>query len=256
MLALAGCNWWPEQLGGPHRSDAIVRAPLSAQRLHEYGWNNYPPLATLGPEGLRIFIAPSFGAYRYLVDFAPRPRGCYMIPADGNVDDERWRNSGCRFVAVRLIRMENASDQPNPPQAQSWRFIVPEEDFREVVGAFDRAAARWQGDDAIVCDGTAVHVERVHAGWVTSISTNEDRWMAPSNPGALLLPDIQRLVLAYGPSGVAPRSYDWTVSPDHDSACTAGLNTPDPDGVGAGDDACARLMARAAEHRQAAQGAR
>jgi hypothetical protein len=242
-LVLAGCDWWPEQLGGPHRPDALVRAPLSVERLHDSGWNDYPPLSSLGPEGLRVFIAPSFGAYRYLIDFAPRPRGCNMIRAGASLDVSEFRNL-CSFVAARLIRMSN--DRTSLSQAQTWRFIVPEEDFRDAIGAFDRAAAHWWGDNVIICDGTSVEIERVHAGAVTSMSTNAIRGDSPSNPGAILLPDVQRLVLAYGPSGAVPRSYDWTVSFDPASACRSDLNTPDPDGVGAGDDACARLMARPA----------
>ena len=250
LLATTGCDRWPEQLGGQPPADAIIQGPL-----HQSGWNNYPPLSSLGPEGLRVFIEPSFGEYRYLVDFAPLPRGCYMIPAGGDVDEGRWRRSGCAMVAARLIRMPNGDAQPGIPQAQTWRFVVPEEDFRDIIHAFDRAASHWRGDDVIVCDGTGVGIERVHAGAISSMWTNAMRDNSPGNPGAQLLPDVQRLVLAYGPSGVAPRSYDWTVSSDLGHACSAGLASPDPDGVGAGNDGCAQLIARQTMSRQHAAAA-
>lgn len=159
------------------------------------------------------------------------------------------------MAAARLIRVARGDPQPGIPQAQTWRFVVPEEDFRDVIHAFDRAASHWRGDNVMVCDGTSIDIERVHAGTVSSMSTNALHAMSPGNPGAQLLPDVQRLVLAYGPSGVAPRSYDWTVASDAGHACTAGLASADPDGVGTGDDACAQLIRREADSRRQAAAA-
>jgi hypothetical protein len=243
-ILLAGCDWWPEQLGGRQRPDRIAQRPLSPQLLREFGWTGYPPLATLGPDGLRVFVAPSFGDYRYLVDFSPQPRGCYMVPGSGEIDEAQWRNEGCVLIAVRLIRITNTHERPDATRAQTYRFVVPEEDFRDVVGTFDQSAARWSGGGAMNLDGTSVDIERVRGGVVTSMSTNALRGQSPGNPGAQLLLDVQRLALAYGPTGVIPRSYDWNVSSEPDYPCTRGdLNVPDSDGFGTGSDLCAQFIA-------------
>jgi hypothetical protein len=125
----------------------------------------------------------------------------------------------------------------------TFEFFVPEEDYREIVHDFDRTAPRWPGTTRLWTDGTGLEIERVRDSDIWSMSTKASGRLV--DPGARLSRGVQRLLLAYGPSGATPRNYDWTVQPDDDYPCGgADLNTPDADGFGIGNDACARFIAR------------
>ena len=63
---------------------------------------------------------------------------------------------------------------------------------------------------------------------------------SPSNPAAQLGRDVLGLMLAYGPTGLIPRSYDWNVGrPPPGSECLGlGLNLPAADGTSETRDHC------------------
>ena len=130
-----------------------------------------------------------------------------------------------------------------PPRAEEHRFALPEEDFRTLMESFDANTRGWHGERSGWTDGTGIAVERVRDGVVTSMDSNSQGW-SQRNPAVRLLGDVQRLALAYGPSGTVPRSYSWHVQSRIEYPCAdIGLNTPDPDGFGIGNDLCGQALA-------------
>jgi hypothetical protein len=210
--------WWSQQLGGP-----MVTARITGGRLPpavRTNWDLPPPqpLSTLGLDGVTVFIRPSFGFIDYDVDLAPSG---LALPG--------------RPTARLVVRPKSG-----PPR--EYRFRVPREDLQVTLGAFDARGGQWRGERGMAVDGTAILVERVKAGRATWIYTNSSPDSSPANPAAQLSTDLLALMLAYGPTGMIPRSYDWNVGrPDRGSKCLGvGLNTPAPEGVRLGNDDCAR----------------
>ncbi|HZF95605.1 MAG TPA: hypothetical protein VEZ20_12130 [Allosphingosinicella sp.] len=234
---LAGCErrempgWWPEALGGPIPHDRLADAPL-AEKLHP----NLEPLATLGRSGMRVSISPSFGVYHFVVDFLPRPHDCDLAA--------RTEGDGCGEVVARYTVI--GRDEAPPPAVRRFNFHVPEEEYREAVAAFDRLAERWRGSRTGLLDGTSIGIEQFRGGRLRSMRSNSSAHFEPDSPSAALAVHVHRLLLAYGPTGAVPRNAGFTVEPrdDDDYPCMAQtFDTPDPDGLGAGADACARQIA-------------
>ncbi|HEX8193096.1 MAG TPA: hypothetical protein VF552_09365 [Allosphingosinicella sp.] len=242
-LLLAGCDradlpgWWPEALGGEPALDKLRPRPLP-EPLHP----RLEPLSSLGRNGLRVSISPSFGLYHFVADFIPQPLDCY-IPAE-RLDQHRYEVEGCGMIAVRYTIF--GRDQAPEPHIRRFNFHVPESEYREAVAEFDGLARRWRGGSGGMLDGTSVGVEQFREGRLRSMQTNATIGAEPNNPAAHLLPSVHRLLLAYGPAAAVPRASGFTVeaAEANDFPCMGqAFADPDPDGFGTGQDACARQMA-------------
>lgn len=196
--------WWPVWAGGPIVHDAINEGPLPADIRAAY---RLPPtrLGVLGRDGVSISIRPSFGAVDYDLDLAPAG---LVLPG--------------RPTARLWVR-------PKGGESREYRFHVPWEDLEVTLQAFDARARRWRGQRGMATDGTPIMVERMKEGRVTSIDTNAVTSSEPANPAAQLRTDVHALLLAYGPTGSVPRSYDWDV--DETTCSERALNTPVPQGT-------------------------
>lgn len=209
LLIVAALNdsfplWWPVWAGGPILHATINEGPLPANVRAIY---RLPPthLRVLGGDGVSVSIRPSFGAVDYDLDLAPAG---LVLPG--------------RPTARLWVRPKGGSPR-------EYRFHVPWEDLEVTLQAFDARARRWRGQRGMSTDGTPIMVERVKEGQVTSIDTNAATNWEPANPAAQLRTDLHALVLAYGPTGSIPRSYDWHV--DETTCSERGLNTTVPQGA-------------------------
>ncbi|MDP8995113.1 MAG: hypothetical protein M3N07_09070 [Pseudomonadota bacterium] len=235
-------EWWPAALGGREAPGKLADGPLG-----ESAHPRLEPLTTVGRDGMRVSISPSFGDYRFLVDFVPQPLDCYLA-AGSEFNQQRWEREGCHWIAVRY----SVIGPGEGPEANLRRydFIVPEEEFRGAVAQFNRLARRWRGGEGAVLDGTSVGIEQYRRGRLRSMATNAPLAIEPSNPAANLLLEVHRLLLAYGPSGAVPLNGSFAVGGPASSCMARTFNAPDPDGFGAGDDPCARELARPASRGQ------
>jgi hypothetical protein len=218
---------WDRLAEGPLR-DPHVRLPQLA------------PLATLGRDGMRVTIAPSFGTYSFAVDFVPQPFNCFIPPADYQFP-EAERGRLCRYVEVRY---SIAGRAPRAIQMRRFVFRVPEEEYRAAIEEFDERARHWRGSPGPGTDGTDVAVEQYRDGRLRSMRTNSSVDYFPNNPALQVLPYVHRMLLAYGPAGAVPVSDSFTVEDGAADPCLpSGFNSPDPDGFGTGEDPCARATA-------------
>lgn len=226
-VALWGCSD-----RNPHRSGTID-GPLSGDRAIPTRASGGERLADVGNEGLRVLIAPSFGRYAYYFSLRRQPTGCIArarLPHDVSAEA---RACGASRVHVRRI------DQFDRTVAASHFFLPPEESdafFEEL----DLRLSRWKGSNYGGTDGTGIEVERVSAGRVTSMSSNASA-AHPDNPAAQVSGDLHRILLAYDPSGFAPRSYNWDVreAGDTEDPCNnQALATPLDRGFGIGNSDC------------------
>ena len=128
---------------------------------------------------------------------------------------------------------------------EDFRFIVPQEDGREVLIAADRLSTTWSGSGRKSVGGTYVSFELITDGQVRSMDAKASFAGDYNNPAAFVAAEVHRLALAYGPVGEIPRRYDWHSFESEGGRFPCnnlGLNVPDPDGFGVGDDACARSL--------------
>lgn len=208
--------WWPEWFGRPPARAIIADGPAPPELLE--GFDPDGELGVLGSNGLRASISPSFGEARFQIDIAPDG---LRLPGAPNVRYRIWHEGG---------------------SVEEHRLIASYEDVREVVELFDARADRWRGTTGFGTDGTSVIAERVTAKNTSHGHSNAHPGQDPLNPMAGLRVDLNRLLLAYGPTGRVPRLRDWHIWPavHAEAPCHGGdYNTPDPDGIGAGSDACA-----------------
>ena len=227
MLFRSGCGD-----RNPHRS-GTVEGPLRGDRAISLQASGGETLSAFGQDGLRVLIEPSFGRYSYYLSLRQLPAGCVpraRRPHDGSADA---RGCGPARVDVRRIDQTNAS-------IATARFFLPPEEGDMLLERLDAQLARWNGDNSGGTDGTGIDFERVRDGRTTSMSSNsysDD----PGNPAVALAIDLHRALLAYGPRGLAPRSWDWHVARDDESGgpCeTLDLATPLDQGFGVGDSPC------------------
>lgn len=197
-----------------------------------------------GTDSLRAYIEPSFGEFSYRFEIVPQPQGCITIWPDEKFAEDQ---SYCAHYLVRMRKQVSQNGQPRTvSEFEDFRFILPQEDARELLGVADRLAQDWTGDRSFALDGTTIGFELTKRGKTRSMISNGSLHDDHRNPAAWVGAELHRLALAYGPTGQIPRSYDWHSFTDQDGrfACNSrGLNVPDPDGFGTGDDACARLLA-------------
>ncbi len=197
-------------------------------------------LPSLTQDGaIRLQIAPSFGQFDYVLDFTPQPSGCLMWRRNRNLSLTEVKNS-CQIIAVSVWR--SASENVGALKSlEKRRFFVPEEDYRDAILSFNERLKNWHGRRLGMADGTWLGLEQLHRGKVGSMTANAGEWSS-DNPLSQLVRDVQRLAIAYGPTGFFPRSYDWHNLSDPDYACGMGFAGADPDGMGAGGDVCAALL--------------
>ena len=207
---------WPTWAGSPFLSAAITKGALSADKRAAY----HLPASTvnlLSGEGISVTIRPSFGEIDYDLDLAPAGLALPGQP-----------------TARLLVR-------PKQGAPREYRFDVPWEDLTMILEAYDTRARQWRGQRSMSADGTSIAIERVAKNRITSMITNAAAGSEPNNPGAQLRTDLHGLMLAYGPTGVIPRSYDWHVyETDEADMC---LNTALPNGFRKGGACTTQLPA-------------
>ncbi len=198
----------------------------------------------LGKDGMRVYIEPSFGDFSYRFEVVPQPVACVAWwPDDGNVT----RENECSHY---LVRMRKMSSQPielgGSATTEDFKFILPVESASELFVVADEMSDRWRGSMAMFMDGTGVSFEIYKRGRVRSMYSNVGLRHNHRNPAAWVAAELHRFTLAYGPTGQIPRNADWHKIVDEDGRFPCnnpGLNVPDRDGFGTGDDACARSLA-------------
>jgi len=161
----------------------------------------------------------------------PRPAGCELPKSWSEPEPvPRW----CEVAEIHYVVIP----PHRPNDARHYRFIVPIEDFADIAKDFATLASRWRGGEGGMLDGTSITVEAWREGHLRSIMTNETQ---PDNPAAMTALGVHRMLLAYAPSGTVPRARSFDIADDGSYPCqTPGFATSDPDGLGVGDDACAR----------------
>jgi hypothetical protein len=230
-------DWLVRMVGGPERSGKYVDGPLKEAYVVERAKLKLPPLTQDG--AIRLQVAPSFGLYDYVLDFTPQPAGCLMMWKDRDFSDAEIKRN-CQIIAVHVWR--SASENVGAPTPVEERvFFVPEEDYRDVILSFNARLKDWRGRRSGMADGTWLGLEQFHQGKIGSMTANAGEWSS-DNLVSQLARDVHRLAFAYGPASFFPRSYDWHNLSDPGYVCGGGFAGVDPDGMGAGDDACAALL--------------
>lgn len=240
---LAGCSysampdWLVDMLGGPKRTGYYVDGPLKDAYVVERAKLKLPALTQDG--AMRLQVAPSFGLHDYVLDFTPQPAGCLMM---WNIRDlhEADIKRRCQIIAARIWRSASENRGTTMP-VESRVFYLPPGDYQDVLQSFNKRLEGWKGFDGLTVDGTWIGFEQVHGNRLGSMTDNASESPA-ENPLPQLARDVQRLVLAYGPAGFFPRSYEWHSIADSENPCSGGLAGTDPDSMGAGDDACATSL--------------
>lgn len=233
-------DWLVRMVGGPERSGKYVDGPLKEAYVVERAKLKLPPLTQDG--AIRLQVAPSFGLYDYVLDFTPQPAGCLMWWQDQNLSDAEMKRT-CKIVAVHVWRSASQSDTV-PGMVDHRKFYVPLDDYTDAIESFNDRVSDWRGGRSAILDGTGLNLEHSYQGKIGSMIANAGE--RPSeNPLSQFARDIHRVVLAYGPTGFFPQNARWRNRYDPDYPCNGGLAGTDPDGMGAGDDACAaKLRAR------------
>ena len=216
----------------PHRSGTVA-GPLRGDYAISRQASGGETLTAFGQDGLRVLIAPSFGRYHYYLSLRQLPSGCLprdRLPDDGSAD-------GCSCGPARVdVRRIDQTDR----RIATARFVVPPEEGELLLARLNAPLERWHGENFSTLDGTVVAIERVRAGQTMSMSSNTYA-TDPANPAPQLSTDLHRILLAYGPTGFAPRSGDWHVPHDpigEDPCNDPALATPLDRGFGVGDSDC------------------
>ncbi|MBX3594663.1 hypothetical protein [Sphingomonas sp.] len=186
----------------------------------------------MDPDGVRVLIAPTFGRYAFYLSLLRLPTGC--PPRDRRPDDSSADSRACGPSRVDVRRI----DQFDKSVATSRLFLPPEESDT-LFATLDTRLTRWRGSNLGGTDGTGIALERVRDGRVTSMSSNISA--GADNPAVMLSGDLHRILLAYGPDGFPPRSWDWNVrqpGDERDPCNEPALATPLERGFGLGDSDC------------------
>ncbi len=225
-LLLAGCDRAEPPVAkgttnGPLPDGAAISAASGGERLSD-----------LGRDGFRVLIAPSFGRYRYYVSMRRLPIGC--IPRARSTLDEKPSQVACGPGQFRVRRIDATSGS-----VDGARFVLPVDESETLVRELDARLARWSGM-SLALDGTGFDLERVSDGRIVSISGNASSGEV-DDPTTWLSHELLRILLAYGPTGFAPRSSSWHVREADDAGdpCNnPGLATPLDRGFGTGNSDC------------------
>lgn len=228
-VVLAACS---EPSAGP--VDEVVDGPLSDHRAIPASDAGGETLPSIGADGFRVLIRPTFGRYRYYVSFRQLPAGCLPRARQRQDGSDGQRVCGPGQIIARRIDRSGG-------QVLTAKFLIPVEEAEALTEELDTRLDRWRGTDAGWTDGTDVALERVRNGRVVSMDSNQPAFDGPDNPAAQLIGDLQRTLLAYGPTGFAPRSSNWDVrmaAEAEDSCNDPGLATPLDRGFGIGNSDC------------------
>ena len=172
--------------------------------------------SSLGRNGLRVGIEPSFGAYSYTVRFDVRPANCAARMAWSAVPNGRGDRAygRCRSVVARVRRLERLrdlrGDEHGYGRVDTAFVAIPVEEYEAVGERIDRAfkGGRSTGFDT---DGTTIAVERMSAGRLQAYVGNASA--GDEDPAPETAAQVQRLLLAYGPRRLIPPTADWHVDP-------------------------------------------
>jgi len=247
MIALifltAACQW----LGG----NDVFDGPLSQHEDNDiWKFDQYPAMKTNGSDALRIIIQPSFGLYSYRFDFVPMRQNCYVF--DREIDDFGADNDKfCGHILVEGLRWSESrsGDSKRTAEMLDFRFVVPSAEFDDLFNATNYRLAHWRGEYSSTTDGTSIAIEQHRRGLIMSFRSNA--WVSDSidDPAANAGLAVHRLALSYGPAGIFPKERSWNYFDDSESlhgfpCANPGLNQPDADGFGIGDDECAEFLAK------------
>ncbi len=232
-LALTATGSAAQQRHFDPQLEGTVTAALSGRLAISSDASGGEKLSDLGRDGLRVLIEPSFGRYAYYVTLRWVPAGC--IPRDRAKRDGSDGARLCHASHFRVRRIDAASGAVAAAQ-----FHVPREDSDALVEQLDIRLAQWKGPNFASTDGTGVSIERVRDRQVRSMHSNGSPQLDIDNPAAQLRGDLLRILLAYGPTGFAPRAENWHVDrPAEDrGGCSPGLAHPLDRGFGAGNSDC------------------
>lgn len=198
----------------------------------------------IGKDGMRVYIEPSFGAFSYRFEIVPQPGDCAARWLD---EDAGIQAKACAHYLVRMRKVSTTPIEPGgPAKREDFRFILPAQSAEELFNGAHEMSNRWRGTTVSWLDGTAVSFELHKRGRVRSMYSNGPLSYDYRNPAAWVAAELHRFALAFGPEGQIPLNPDWhSYAPEGGGfPCgIAGLNVPDPDGFGVGDDACARSLA-------------
>ena len=225
----------------------VFDGPLKEHKNNPiWKFDQYPAMKTGGSDALRIIVQPSFGMYNYRFDIKPQKGGCQIFNSE--TDDWDTHDPQCLVIWVDGERWTTTEGRHlnGLPRKTSFRFYVPEEEFRDLFDAVHDRLHSWEGNGRTVVDGTSIAIEQHRRGAIQSYKSNA-RLSDASDPAVIAGLAVHRMALAYGPDGLFPVSADWhvfepTEDPYYRPCGHTGLRTPDPDGFGTGDDACAKFL--------------
>lgn len=232
-------------LAGCDSHDAVHERTLSESCSEKcYYWAQTDRYrGPVGKDGMRIYIEPSFGDFSYRFEIVPRPSDCATRWIDIDNDD---RGKACAHYLVRMRKVSTTPIEPGGSAIrEDFRFILPVQSAEELFNVADQMSDRWRGTTVWWTDGTVVSFELHKLGQVRSMYSNAPLSYDYRNPAAWVAAELHRFALAYAPNGQIPLNSDWhSYAPESGGfPCgIAGLNKPDPDGFGVGDDACARSL--------------
>jgi hypothetical protein len=240
LLSLAACE--------PYNT--VSEGPLAKSRSNEYfRFSDAPALQPGKGDALRIFVQPSFGMYHYRFDFVPMDKGCNVAETGRRrSNDEKPEGKECGHTLVLAERWLNSDNDDRRDKATQFKFVVPAPEFTEFYNVLKKKLAASRGSNASLTDGTSTGIELHSHGRVSSYRSNVPLDYDIDDPAAYAALHMRVIAMAYGPSGMFPREPGWNVRRSDEDVeekfrCSdPGVNEPDADGYGIGDDACARSL--------------
>ena len=228
--------------------DLVSNGPLANRSDNKYfRFSDYAPLKTNRSDAIRVIVAPSFGIYHYRFDLVPLNKGCRVLDYEKDFDKQP-ASKMCGDAIADAERSLNPAFRHSIANEKPmfFKFIVPAPEYQSFFNTLKSKMKGWRGAWQQMTDGTGSSIE-IHDGVrITSYHSNLPLEHSPDNPAAFASLNMRTIALAYAPAGLIPRDPDWNVRPPDKElqprfrCAWPGLNVPDPDGWGFGDDACAK----------------